>query len=92
MPVVGQGEIQYYMLSIIKWPNVLEVMKLHSELALDATAQNHSQKVRINRETPYPEPKNIKRSLKGADLYSWEGKVLPLLEDGGHHHLPEKIF
>lgn len=70
MPVAGKGDIQCCTWSIVKWPNVLEVMKLYSRLAPDVTAQDQRQKSRIKRETPHLEPGNIARSLKGADLYS----------------------
>lgn len=65
MPVVGQGEIQCCTQSIVKWPNGLQDMKLHSRLGLDLTAKDQRQKVIIKRETPYPEPKILNEVLKG---------------------------
>lgn len=79
MPLVGQGQIQCFTWSIMKWANILEVLQRYLRPPPDVTAQDQRQNTRLQREIPHLEPGSTERSLKGADLHSWETEVFVLV-------------
>lgn len=63
MLLVGQGEIQYYTWSIVKWSNVPEVMEVFLRLAPGVSAPDQRQKTRIKRDSLHLQRGNIEKNL-----------------------------